>query len=52
MYYRCEFSGARNFVNFEITRVFKYLGPSIYFEISKVFEINVFEIPGFLKSYI
>ena len=52
MYYRSVFSGARNFVNFEITGVFEYRGPSIYFEISKVFEINVFEIPGFLKSYI
>ena len=47
VYYRCEFSRARNFVDFEIMSVFKLLEPSIYFEISKVFEINVFEIPGF-----
>ena len=46
VYYRCEFSGAKNFVDFEITSVFKHLGPSIYFEIEE-FGINVFEIPGF-----
>ena len=47
VFYRCEFSGARNFMDFEIMSVFQLLGPSIYFAISKVFEINVFEIPGF-----